>query len=91
MTLRSGRHGRPREPVKSSSPGMAFSQRRARRLASIVPLAGFVATWLLVAALSLSNVDVRAEVEAVGLVVLAAWPISPASCSPAGRAFRARL
>jgi pyrimidine-specific ribonucleoside hydrolase len=38
-----------------------------------VPLTGFVVTYLLVAGWSLGNVDVRAQAEVVGLVLLAAF------------------
>jgi hypothetical protein len=41
----------------------------------MVPLAGFVATWLLAMGFSLSNIDIRSQVEAVGLLVLGLWPV----------------
>ncbi|MCW5662042.1 MAG: nucleoside hydrolase [Burkholderiaceae bacterium] len=46
-----------------------------RRVAWIVPLAGFAATWLLAVGFSLSNADVRSQAETVGLAVLWLWPV----------------
>jgi inosine-uridine nucleoside N-ribohydrolase len=49
---------------------------RAHRAAWALPLAAFVVTYLLVAGVSLSNIDVRRQAEVVGLVALAACPLA---------------
>jgi len=51
------------------------STSRRTRAAWAVPIAGFLTTYLLIAGVSLSNVDIRLQAEFVGLIVLAAFPL----------------
>src|SRR5262245_29764413 len=56
------------------STGTSHRLRNERRSAWLLPIATFVATYLLFAGASLGNVDIRAQAEILGLVALAFSP-----------------
>jgi hypothetical protein len=52
----------------------SFQSSRSRRSVWLIPVVGFGATYLLVAGVSLSNVDIRTQAEIVGLAALVSFP-----------------